>query len=65
MIIDTDTIFSLNEVNHNFSPIRRVVDSKGKAVIFKHNKAMYYVVSIDFLSKEEIARLEQYHKEMN
>ena len=63
MIVDTDSIFSLTEVNHNFAPLRRVVDEKGKAVIFKHNKPKYFVVAIDQLSEKEIAELEKYHKE--
>ena len=38
MMIDTNTLVSMTEVNQNFSKVTRLVDEQGAAVILKNNK---------------------------
>lgn len=65
MLIDSNTIFSMTQANLNFSQIARVVNREGKAVIFKHNKPKYLVVSIDCLGKEEQTELKKIYDKLN
>ena len=44
MMIDTSTVVSMTEANQNFSKVTRVVDKKGRAVIFKNNAPKYLVI---------------------
>ena len=53
MIIDTNTMISITEVNHNFSKVTILVDEKGTAVILKNNVPRYLV--IDFSKADENA----------
>ena len=43
-MIDTNTVVSMTEANQNFSKVTRMVDEKGKAVIFKNNVPKYLVI---------------------
>ena len=52
MIIDTDTIVSMTDANQNFSKVTRVVDEKGRAVIFKNNVPKYLI--IDFSIADQL-----------
>ena len=45
MMIDTNTLVSMTEVNQNFSKVTRLVDEQGAAVILKNNKSRYAVVN--------------------
>lgn len=45
MMIDTNTLVSMTEVNQNFSKVTRLVDEQGAAVILKNNKPRYAVVN--------------------
>ncbi len=47
MIIDTDNIFSVTQVNQNFSAVARAVDKDGKAIIFKNNKPKYVIADTE------------------
>ncbi|MBR0186923.1 MAG: type II toxin-antitoxin system Phd/YefM family antitoxin [Synergistaceae bacterium] len=67
MNIDTNTVVSMTDANQNFSKVTRVVDTYGKAVIFKNNAPRYLIVdfptankvdSVDRVSQLEIARTE-------
>ena len=44
MMIDTSTVVSMTEANQNFSKVTRIVDKKGRAVIFKNNAPKYLVI---------------------
>ncbi|MCD8041009.1 MAG: type II toxin-antitoxin system Phd/YefM family antitoxin [Clostridia bacterium] len=46
MIINTEQILSVTEVNQNFSKATKIADSKGSVVIFKNNKPCYVLVDI-------------------
>ena len=52
MKIDTDTVVSMTDANQNFSKVVRVVDTYGRAVIFKNNVPRYIV--IDFPTVEQV-----------
>ena len=52
MKIDTDTVVSMTDANQNFSKVVRVVDTYGRAVIFKNNVPRYIV--IDFPTAEQV-----------
>ena len=47
MIISTNSILSVSEVNKNFSKATRITDNKGKVVIFKNNKPRYMLIDLD------------------
>ena len=44
MMIDTSTVVSMTDANQNFSKVTRVVDQKGRAVIFKNNVPKYLII---------------------
>ena len=46
MKIDTDTVVSMTEANQNFSKVVSVVDTYGRAIIFKNNVPRYIVIEI-------------------
>ena len=46
MIINTEQILSVTEVNQNFTRATKIADSKGSVVIFKNNKPRYMLVDI-------------------
>lgn len=46
MIIDTNKIMSVTEVNQNFSKAARLVEKSGKLVIFKNNKPRYMLLDL-------------------
>ena len=52
MIIDTDTVVSMTDANQNFSKVTRVVNEKGRAVIFKNNVPKYLI--IDFSIADQL-----------
>ena len=54
MMIDTNTLVSMTEVNQNFSKVTRLVDEQGAAVILKNNKPRYAVVN--FAEYDKIGR---------
>lgn len=51
MNIDTKTMISITEANHNFSKVAKLVDEHGTAVILKNNVPRYLV--LDFSKAEE------------
>ena len=55
MIIDTNTVVSMTDANQNFSKVARVVDSYGRAVIFKNNAPRYLVIEFPMADKVETA----------
>ena len=55
MTIDTNTVVSMTEANQNFSKVARVVDTYGRAVIFKNNAPRYLVIEFSRADKAEIA----------
>ena len=55
MTIDTKTVVSMTDANQNFSKVARVVDSYGRAVIFKNNVPRYLVIEFAVADKLETA----------
>ena len=55
MTIDTNTVVSISEANQNFSKVCRMVDTLGKAVIFKNNSPKYMVLDFSVAEKAELA----------
>lgn len=47
MIIDSNRIISITEVNRNFSSATKLAKEKGEIVIFKMNKPKYLFVDLD------------------
>ncbi len=47
MNTDEIQVFSMTEVNRNFSKVARVVDQYGSAIILKNNKPRYKITRID------------------
>lgn len=47
MMISTDAILSVTDVNKNFSKATRVAENNGKAVIFKNNKPRYMLIDLE------------------
>lgn len=46
MLINTEQILSVTEVNQNFTKATRIADKTGSVVIFKNNKPRYMLVDI-------------------
>ena len=47
MAIDTKTMVSISEANHNFSKVARMVEENGELVISKNNKPAYVISKYD------------------
>jgi antitoxin Phd len=46
MIIDTNQILTMTEVNQNFSKAAKLIDKRGSAIIFKNNRPKYILADI-------------------
>lgn len=46
MVINTEQILSVTEINQNFSKAAKIADKKGSVVIFKNNKPRYMLVDL-------------------
>jgi len=44
MLLDTEMMISITEVNQNFSRVTRLVERHGAAVIMKNNSPRYLVI---------------------
>jgi len=49
MIIDTNQILTMTEVNQSFSKAAKLVDQKGSAIIFKNNRPKYIIADISHM----------------
>lgn len=47
MILNTNSIISITDVNQNFSRATRLADKTGEAVIFKNNKPKYILINLE------------------
>ncbi|MDO5423574.1 MAG: type II toxin-antitoxin system Phd/YefM family antitoxin [Eubacteriales bacterium] len=59
MMIDTETMISITEVNQNFSKVTKLVDEHGTAVILKNNVPRYLVIDFSKVEKEKTASEEE------
>ena len=59
MQINLENLVPITEANQNFSKVARVVDTYGKAVIFKNNAPRYIVIEFPVADKIEIAGTEE------
>ena len=57
MNIDTNTVVSMTDASQNFSKFTCIVDTYGRAVIFKNNAPRYLIV--DFPTADRVASFEQ------
>ena len=53
MIISTDNMISISEVNKNFTKVTKLVAQKGAAVILKNNNPKYLVIEFDRIDGSE------------
>ena len=53
MIIATDNIISISEVNKNFTKVTKIIAEKGAAVILKNNMPKYLVIEFDRIEDKE------------
>lgn len=47
MLVNTDNIISITDVNQNFSRATKLADKTGEAVIFKNNKPKYILINLE------------------
>lgn len=47
MILNTNSIISITDVNQNFSRATKLADKTGEAVIFKNNKPKYILINLE------------------
>ena len=47
MNIDTNSIVTATEANHNFSRVARLAEKRGKVVVFKNNRPKLLVIDLD------------------
>ena len=59
MMINTDNLVSITEVNQNFSRIARMVDENGAAIILKNNVPRYILLEFNQLEEEQQAKDEE------
>lgn len=62
MLIDSNSMISITEVNQNFSKAAKRVDDSGKLIILKNNKPAYVLSrfqddELHFMSNQEILEL--------
>ena len=55
MIVNTNSLISINEANENFSKVTRIVDKNGSAVILKNNVPRYVIMDISEIDNPETA----------
>lgn len=55
MTVNTNSLVSITEANHNFSKVARLVDENGSAVILKNNVPRYVVLEFSELEKMQTA----------
>lgn len=56
MVINTDNLVSITEVNQNFSRVARMVDENGAAVILKNNVPRYVLMEFSQVENEQQAK---------
>lgn len=54
MIINTDDMISISEVNQNFTKVTKLVAERGAAVILKNNIPKYLVIEFDRAENQEL-----------
>ena len=55
MMINSNTLVSITEVNQNFSKVARLVDEQGSAVILKNNVPRYLIVEFSQVEQMQAA----------
>ena len=59
MIVNTDTMISISDVNKNFSSVSKTVDKYGYAIVMKNNVPKYIISEFNQVQKEEVASDEE------
>ena len=59
MLVNSDNIISITDVNQNFSRATKLADKKGEAVIFKNNKPKYILINLEENPQIEMSEREK------
>ena len=62
MIINTDTMISISDVNKNFSSVTRTVEKYGYAIVLKNNTPKYIISEFNQVASEETVSDEELMK---
>ena len=54
MNIDTNTMLSITDANHNFSKVTKTVDEFGSAILLKNNEPRYLVVDLTKVDEKTV-----------
>ena len=53
MIVNTDTMISISDVNKNFSNVTKTVEKYGYAIVLKNNTPRYIISEFNQVASEE------------
>ena len=53
MIVNTDTMISISDVNRNFSDVTKTVEKYGYAIVLKNNTPKYIISEFNQVASEE------------
>ena len=53
MIVNTDTMISISDVNKNFSNVTKTVEKYGYAIVLKNNTPKYIISEFNQVASEE------------
>lgn len=59
MLVNTNNIISITDVNQNFSRAAKLADKTGEAVIFKNNKPKYILINLEENPQIEMSEREK------
>ena len=59
MLVNSDNIISITDVNQNFSKATKLADKTGEAVIFKNNKPKYILINLEENPQIEMSEREK------
>ncbi len=54
MNIDTKTMVSISDANHNFSKVTKVVEEHGSALILKNNEPKYMMIDLTRIDEKHV-----------
>lgn len=55
MMINTDNMVSITDVNQKFSRVARMVDENGAVIILKNNVPRYILMALNQMEEEQFA----------
>lgn len=54
MNIDTKTMVSISDANHNFSKVTKIVEEHGSALILKNNEPKYMMLDLTRIDEKSV-----------